>query len=553
MINLISYAHRLLVFSLKIKSRPVYLVLLLCSFTIQSQELSSLDPLNKDMISQLVLSQKVPSLIIASAFEDDLIEHIQTKNIYDHRKAFAPLYLNALFYFQNKIQVKTIYLTLVPIPESYRRYLYRLFQLMEAPTESIEDKILWEQERQHFEKEHFVIVEFSTHNQSKNAISLMMGKSRTDSLSFFKKGSNKQSFEALKDIIIQGKKHFVPLGLMTHQNGPLMKSLSEELAIPLLGSSVNSLSFGKKDKGRSLFKELQLPHIVGTYDNRFSLETISEDILLLFTQHPHLPRKIMLKVANESGGKGNIILDFTQTKNNKDDLYKILKSLLPLAFQQAITKKGAICEFFYGEYAQSSPALMGYIERSGKVHYYYSHQQILEGPLGLTYKGGIGPYHRLQSTMPEKDLLKIFSDIGNSLATKDVRGHFSTDLLLCPLLQSDQNPLGFFLVENNIRTGGTDYPYAITRHLGLAHNDQLFKIVQNVSVSFVGDPHHFLQKFLEKIIQSPIHYNVKTQEGIIITNIQFERDKFSYLVIAKDQISLEQIDQSLQLFLASLD
>lgn len=173
----------------------------------------------------------------------------------------------------------------------------------------------------------------------------------------------------------------------------------------MISTSDNLLHLGTKSGSRTIFREVNIPHSVGTYFPTTSLYRLKKEIVKILYRHPHATKGV-IKLNEGFSGAGNTIVNLEPVQNrirNGESMTNIMRQLnyqMEIShfvgngitwdkFLNSIYNMGAIFELFVKTTSKTtSPSVQGVIESDGTVQIISTHDQILTGQ---SYEGCIYP------------------------------------------------------------------------------------------------------------------------------------------------------------------
>lgn len=248
---------------------------------------------------------------------------------------------------------------------------------------------------------------------------------------------------------------------------PLERTLSVQLGVPLNACDPDLVHWGSKTGSRRLFKEAGLPLAAGREGLR-DVDELVDGLGELWEEVPDLKRAVV-KVNEGFSGEGNAVLDLRPLAHaapgeaSPARRREVLREALPgirceaegctwEGFAPQLEKLGGVCEQWIEGEGKRSPSVQMRINPVREVQPISTHDQVLGGPNGQVFLGGLFPAdsaYRLQ-------IQEMGCRLGHVMAQKGVIGRFGVDFLSVP------NPRGgwdSYAVEINLRAGGTTHPF----------------------------------------------------------------------------------------------
>ncbi|MGK0366878.1 MAG: hypothetical protein ACI9QD_000008 [Thermoproteota archaeon] len=337
--------------------------------------------------------------------------------------------------------------------------------------------------------------------------------------------SNPETLNEVKEAI-KGKLSYLSVFITTE----IEHKLAKELNIPLYGHETSLSYYLTKSGNKKIFRESDVPFCQSIEDIK-SVDALMDSIVTLWGKYRSLKR-IMVKLDNGVSGIGNAILTLGKTWiefNQLDEKTKknyLLSKLVSMKFQSDKINwqsysldipTGCIIEVFAEGESKNSPSAQGRILPSGKVEILSTHEQILD-ERGLTFLGSIFPANNNYKHILQDSCLKI----GTKLSTLGFIGPFSVDFLIT----NDNGIKRIYVIEINIRQGGTTHPYQTTKILTNSRYCDKSALLVNDSgeeVFYMSNDnlvHSELKgtkvsKFLEFMEDVQINYNQDSGEGVV--------------------------------------
>jgi hypothetical protein len=272
--------------------------------------------------------------------------------------------------------------------------------------------------------------------------------------------------------------------LSTYNTTVLERTLSVNLGLPIYGPSPDLRHLGTKTGSRQVMKEAGIAVAPGLEDLH-SIDDLVEAIDELRGKNPRA-RRVVVKLDDSFGGAGNGTLELAglRTKSKIRSALPTLELEAPdmswEEYAQQFTKMGGVCETWIEGEGKASPSAQLRINPLGEVQIVSTHDQVLGGRTGSTYRGALFPAdarYRLQ-------IQELGSRVGQILAREGVIGRFAVDFIAVPKSDGDVDLYG---VEINLRHGGTTHPFNTLKSLtdGTYHEeDGLFRTAQGMTRAY---------------------------------------------------------------------
>lgn len=243
----------------------------------------------------------------------------------------------------------------------------------------------------------------------------------------------------------------------------LEKELALVLGIPLFGADPDFFYLGSKSGGRSLFRELGIPHPLG-YEHLQNMEEVAGAIAKIRAERPAC-NKMILKTNAGVSGYGNVELELDALPAPGDPSEpKKIREYLHLAlgdayddFATELAAGGGVIEERLAGDDLRSPSAQIMITPSGQVQLLSTHDQELGGPQGQNYLGCRFPAHPDYAGEITRQTLVI----GANLAEQGVIGRAAVDFVV---VRSGER-WNAYAIEINLRQGGTTHPFLTLQFL----------------------------------------------------------------------------------------
>jgi PGM1 C-terminal domain/ATP-grasp domain len=244
------------------------------------------------------------------------------------------------------------------------------------------------------------------------------------------------------------------------------RKLALLLQIPIFGCDPDLYELGNKSNGRKIFREFELPIPPG-FEDLYSEKDIVNALVELKKQIPSL-QKAVVKMNEGFSGDGNAIFVYGDGKNEMKTAKDIKSSLrdrlkivsVDLAYEKFIDKfssMGGIVETYLEGDQKRSPSVQCRINPTGETEVLSTHDQILAGESNQVYIGAQFPASRQYAV----EIGKMGKKVGEALAKKGVLGRFAIDFISI----WENNEWKHYLIEINLRKGGTMHPYMMLQFL----------------------------------------------------------------------------------------
>jgi len=231
--------------------------------------------------------------------------------------------------------------------------------------------------------------------------------------------------------------------------------LALALGIPIYGSHPALSVLGSKSGARRLFREELIPHAVGA-DGVRSRHDLVDAIRSVREQRPSVT-DVIVKLDAGFSGFGNALIEVRGIEDaDLDGAILDMKLEDPSAtrdeFLALLEEGGGVVEERISGEEYRSPSVQLRASPTGEVEVLSTHDQILGGPNGLTFRGSrfpADPSYALEITGHALQL-------GRRLATEGAIGRFAVDFVT---VRNGEGPWRSYAIEINLRCGGTTATY----------------------------------------------------------------------------------------------
>src|SRR6266540_3991408 len=227
--------------------------------------------------------------------------------------------------------------------------------------------------------------------------------------------------------------------------------LALTLGLPLYGSHPRLSAMGSKAGARRLFAEEAVSHPKGV-DDVCDQRDLVDAIRSLGELQPGLSG-VVVKLNDGFGGNGNALIDLQSADGASIDaavrgLAPEDSSISSEEFMALLERGGGIVEERITGDEYRSPSVQLRASPTGEVEVLSTHDQILGGPNGLTFRGSSFPADREYALDITGEALKL----GRRLAREGAVGRFAIDFVT---VRDDGGPWRSYAIEINLRCGGT--------------------------------------------------------------------------------------------------
>lgn len=259
--------------------------------------------------------------------------------------------------------------------------------------------------------------------------------------------------------------------LIPYNTTDLERDVAISLGIPVYGSDPRLSDLGTKSGCRRIFEAVGVRCPVGAAD-LFSVDDLVEAIREMRRRRPSLEEAI-IKLNEGAAGSGNALVDLrglpapadVASEHEAADIRERILSMVPedpsLGVDQLLTafgSGGGIVEERIDGAQLTSPSVQMRALTDGSVQLLSTHDQLLGGPTGQTYRGCIFPASPAYASAIADEALKV----GQHLAGLGVIGRFAVDFVTVMGEDGSWTP---YAIEINLRKGGTTHPYLTLQFL----------------------------------------------------------------------------------------
>jgi hypothetical protein len=490
-----------------------------------------------------VISDGSRYVLISTGWSESSLGKMNVNNQEKQKRALALSMTQMMKIEQLGGQGKLIYLTTSPISQSYRRYLYRIFNQQDF--RSLTDQHI-DQRFIKFERKFMSIIFLTAKDRDRQAVD------RTKYLS-----SNENAYRRIKlpnqIIPIIHDKHTknAIVGFTAHFSGPYLEQLAQQWRLPYLVNPSKAALWIKKSKSRQSFRDAGVRHARGTYDPAFSIGELVDHIYDLLQIIPG--RKIIVKLDQSAAGYGNRVMHFDDISADMSDerAKRIIRArfndqnIFPASFISRIEQDdgGAIVEEFLDCKNYSSPASIAMINGEKDVIVHYIYDQLLGGTDNMAFQGSIGPMSVAQND--EGNIASMSKQIALYLSMQGVRGNVGTDFVVCDDDTSSKRIA--YAIENNVRMTGTSYPYYTLRTIlgDKMMSERFMKSFDEVKIPTILQRtmrDALNQEFFTGFLKNhPLNLDVATGVGCIVHNETFRIGKLGVACVAHSKAAVSEL------------
>jgi hypothetical protein len=215
-------------------------------------------------------------------------------------------------------------------------------------------------------------------------------------------------------------------------------------------------TFGSKAGARELFREEAVPHAHGVDEVRDQRDLV--DAIRSLRELDSGLSGVIVKLNDGFGGNGNALIDLQGVDDAGLDVAVRGMRLEDASatsdeFLALLEEGGGIVEERITGDEYRSPSVQLRASPTGEVEVLSTHDQILGGPNGLTFRGSSFPADREYALDITKEALKL----GRRLAREGAIGRFAVDFV--SVRGAGGGPWRSYAIEINLRCGGTTATY----------------------------------------------------------------------------------------------
>src|SRR6266540_3742000 len=231
--------------------------------------------------------------------------------------------------------------------------------------------------------------------------------------------------------------------------------LAVALGIPIYGSHPALSVLGSKSGARRLFREESIPHAVGQ-DGVHCRDDLLGAIRSIREQRPSVS-EVIVKLDDGFSGFGNALINLEGVEDVALDAAVLRMELEDASassdeFLTRLEEGGGVVEERIGGAEYRSPSVQLRASPTGEVEVLSTHDQILGGPNGLTFRGSRFPAHPEYAAEITGHALQL----GRRLAREGAIGRFAIDFVT---VRNAHGPWRSYAIEINLRCGGTTATY----------------------------------------------------------------------------------------------
>ncbi len=240
------------------------------------------------------------------------------------------------------------------------------------------------------------------------------------------------------------------------------QALSAALRIPLYGPAPSLVPLGYKSGSRRVARRAGVRVLDGAEDLH-SLPEVEAALGRLRERRPPAEAGVV-KLNNGFSGQGSVMVELDGGSPN----FSLARARATFCatgeswdtFSPKVEAEGAIAEELLRGPGLVSPSVQLRISPSRELEVISTHDQVLGGPGNQVYLGCRFPAHPDYRLLIQEEAVKV----GLVLAEEGVIGPFGIDFLVVPPPHDgDRNAPLVYLLEINLRIGGTTHPFWMAR------------------------------------------------------------------------------------------
>lgn len=345
--------------------------------------------------------------------------------------------------------------------------------------------------------------------------------------------SNKSLTEKIlnRPRLVERIKNSIPKGYTAHLTcfnvTKYERDLSVRLRMPIYGCDPDLSYLGDKSHGRKLFRECGLK-VANGFENLRTKKDIIKALVTLKHINPAL-RKAVVKINEGFSGEGNAIYQYPEkfsgptlekavANSLKTHLKVVAQDLTTDVFLKKFSEMEGVVEEFLDAPVKASPSVQCRINPLGDCKVISTHDQLIGGESEQVYLGASFPANKEYAANIAAQGLKV----AECLRDLGVTGRFSVDFLSLKI----DNQWFHYVVEINIRKGGTTHPYILLELLtdGVYNLEKgEFRTKYGASRYYFCSDNLYSEKYkgltphdlIDIAMLYGLHYNSTTQEGVM--------------------------------------
>ncbi len=240
------------------------------------------------------------------------------------------------------------------------------------------------------------------------------------------------------------------------------KALSARLGIPLYGPAPDQVPLGSKSGSRRVARRAGVG-LLGGAEDLYSAEAVEAALTRLRERRPPAEAAVV-KLNNGFSGQGSVMVELEGGRSSPFSLARAPAMFCAAeeswgTFWPKVAAEGAIAEELVRRPGVVSPSVQLRLSPAGSLEVLSTHDQVLGGPGNQVYLGCRFPAHPDYRLAIQEEAVKV----GRVLADEGVIGPFGIDFLVVPPGQGGAEKAVVYLLEINLRVGGTTHPFWMAR------------------------------------------------------------------------------------------
>jgi hypothetical protein len=294
--------------------------------------------------------------------------------------------------------------------------------------------------------------------------------------------------------------------------------VAARLRVPINGTPPKLWPVGYKSAGRKLFRRAGVPVPVGHEDVR-TADDVVDAVSAIRAARPNC-QGVVVKHDDSGAGDGNVVLDLGGVPDGELTAHtRAWFDRLPEWYRRDLAAGGVVEERISGT-RFTSPSVQLDIAPSGEVTIRSTHEQELGGEDGQVYTGCRFPADPAYAA----ELARHGLAIGCQLASLGALGRAAVDFAASC---DERGRWSLYVLEVNLRKGGTTHPYTALRHLAPGVYDatngrwvtqrgepRAYCATDNLlDPGWVGRPP---SSVMAAIVSAQLEYDWRTQTGVVL-------------------------------------
>ncbi|MEN3315697.1 MAG: hypothetical protein V7605_1931 [Acidimicrobiaceae bacterium] len=243
--------------------------------------------------------------------------------------------------------------------------------------------------------------------------------------------------------------------VVTFNVTPVEWAMSNALGLPLYGPAPELARLGSKSGARHVARQAGVAILEGAED-LYSLAAVEAAVAGIRQRRPQADA-VVIKLNNGFSGQGSAMVDLVAPPMPITSAPTTFCAAGESwnTYRATLEAEGAIVEELVRVPGTVSPSVQLHVSPAGSFEIVSTHDQVLGGPGNQVYVGCRFPADETYRLTIQTEAAKV----GQVLATQGVIGSFGIDFLVVP----EDDGLGVYLSEINLRMGGTTHPFWMAR------------------------------------------------------------------------------------------